>query len=112
MLRLAISLGPLVPWTIRNWRTFGVFQPLASRHAEDPGEFVPMGFNHWMKTWVVDFVSVDEVFWHVSGEAMSINALAEGAFDLREEDGTMGRVIATDSKQLYIDTDLDLGFDI
>ena len=112
MLLLATSLGPLVPWTIRNWRTFGVFQPLASRHAEDPGEFVPMGFNHWMKTWVVDFVSVDEVFWHVSGEAVSINSLPERAFDSREEHETTERLIATYNQQLYIDPDLDQEFEI
>ena len=26
-------LLPLVPWTVRNWHTFGVFQPLAPRSA-------------------------------------------------------------------------------
>ena len=26
---LAISVAPLVPWTIRNWRDFHRFQPLA-----------------------------------------------------------------------------------
>src|ERR1043166_7926150 len=31
----------LVPWTIRNWRIFHLFQPLAPAHAEMPGEFVP-----------------------------------------------------------------------
>src|SRR5579862_4914905 len=34
-----LSVLPFVPWTIRNWRTFGVFQPLAPRYATDLGEF-------------------------------------------------------------------------
>src|ERR1700678_321156 len=29
---------PLVPWTLRNWRTFHVVQPLAPRRVNDPGE--------------------------------------------------------------------------
>ncbi len=33
-----VSLSPLVPWTIRNWRVFHVFQPLVTMHATDPGE--------------------------------------------------------------------------
>src|SRR5262249_19858214 len=29
----------LTPWTVRNWRLFHVFQPLAPTHGESPGEF-------------------------------------------------------------------------
>ncbi|HEY6046604.1 MAG TPA: hypothetical protein VIU65_08375, partial [Pyrinomonadaceae bacterium] len=42
----------LTPWTIRNWRVFHVFQPLAPAHAEMPGEFVPHGYLLWLRTWV------------------------------------------------------------
>src|SRR5947209_16921089 len=110
-LLLATSLGPLLPWTIRNWHTFGVFQPLAPRYAEDPGEFVPMGFNHWMKTWMVDFAGVDEVFWHVSGETISINSLPQRAFDSREQYETTEGLFAAYNQQLYIDPDLDQQFE-
>ena len=41
---------PLVPWTVRNWRTFHVVEPLAPRSATDPGELVPSGFNRWYRT--------------------------------------------------------------
>ncbi len=33
-----LSILPFIPWTIRNWSTFHVFQPLAPRYATDPGE--------------------------------------------------------------------------
>lgn len=112
ILLLLSSLGPLVPWTVRNWRTFHVFQPLASRYADDPGEFVPMGFNHWVKTWIVDFVSVDEVFWHVSGETVSMNSLPERAFDSREEYEATDKLISAYNQQLYIDPDLDWQFEL
>src|SRR5208282_3737587 len=36
----AVSLAPLVPWTIRNWRVFHVFQPLVAMSATNPGDFL------------------------------------------------------------------------
>jgi hypothetical protein len=64
----AVALAPLVPWTIRNFRTLHHFQPLAPRYANDADELVPRGFNRWVKTWIVDYVSVEEIFWNVPGD--------------------------------------------
>ncbi len=105
------SLGPLVPWTVRNWRVFHVWQPLASRYANDPGEFLPRGFNHWVKTWMVDFVSVDEVYWKVSGEPIDPQQLPERAFDTRSEYEKTLAVIARYNEQLYIDPQMDAEFE-
>jgi 4-amino-4-deoxy-L-arabinose transferase-like glycosyltransferase len=71
-LRLAVAAGvlavlPLIPWTIRNYRTFHVLQPLAPRYVNNPGEFVPAGFFRWMRTWSVDFVDAGTVFWNLNG---------------------------------------------
>src|SRR5256712_5606168 len=46
---LAFALA-LTPWTIRNWRVFHLFQPLAPVNAEMPGEFIPHGYLRWVKT--------------------------------------------------------------
>jgi len=105
------SLAPLVPWTIRNWRVFHVRQPLASRYANDPGEFVPMGFNHWVRTWMVDFVSVEEVYWKVSGEPIDPQRLPERAFDTRTEYDKTQALIARYNQQLYIDPEMDAEFE-
>lgn len=105
------SLGPLVPWTVRNWRVFHVWQPLASRYASDPGEFVPHGFNHWVKTWLVDYVSVEEVFWHVSGEPIDPQTLPERAFDTRTEYEKTQALIARYNQELYIDPEMDAEFE-
>src|SRR5258708_17630293 len=105
------SLAPLVPWTIRNWRVFHVRQPLASRYANDPGEFVPMGFNHWVRTWMVDFVSVEEVYWKVSGEPIDPQRLPERAFDTRTEYEKTLALIARYNQQLYIDPQMDAEFE-
>jgi len=109
---LAAALGPLVPWTARNWRVFHQFQPLASRYADDPGEFVPMGFNHWMKTWVVDFVSTEEVYWKVPGEPVAANALPERAFDTWPEYQKTQQLIAQYNATLDIDPALNHEFEL
>jgi 4-amino-4-deoxy-L-arabinose transferase-like glycosyltransferase len=79
---LAISaLVPLAPWTIRNSRTFHVFEPLTPRYANEPGEFVPMGFNRWIKTWMAEYTSVEEVYWQEPGGPIDPAVLPSRAFD-------------------------------
>jgi hypothetical protein len=107
----ATSLAPLAPWTVRNWRVFHVWQPLASRYANDPGEFLPRGFNHWVKTWMVDYVSVEEVYWRVSGEQIDPQTLPERAFDTRPEYEKTQALIARYNQQLYIDPEMDAEFE-
>jgi len=54
---IALSIGfslALAPWTIRNARVFGVFQPVAPQYANMPYEFVPFGYVTWLRTWVDD----------------------------------------------------------
>jgi 4-amino-4-deoxy-L-arabinose transferase-like glycosyltransferase len=112
MVFLIISIAPLVPWTVRNWRVFHVFQPLASRYANDPGEFVPNGFNHWVKTWTADFASVDDVFWQVSGDPINFHDLPERAFDSRREYDHTRELIDRYNQELYIDPQLDWEFEL
>jgi hypothetical protein len=105
------ALAPLVPWTIRNWRTFHVIQPLAPRYANDPGEFVPSGFNRWMRTWIVDYVSVEDIYWHVPGEDISIGDLPQRAFDSRLAYERTEDIFDEYSQQLNVDADLDRDFE-
>jgi 4-amino-4-deoxy-L-arabinose transferase-like glycosyltransferase len=72
---------PLVPWTVRNWRTFHVVQPLAPRYATDPGEDVPLGFQRWYRTWAIDFASTEEVYWNYDSDRIEIGDLPARAFD-------------------------------
>jgi hypothetical protein len=73
-------LLPLVPWTIRNWRTFHRFQPLAPRSATDPGEPPSPGFNHWYRTWAMDFTTTDTVYWNINGDRIDPADLPNRAF--------------------------------
>jgi len=72
---------PLAPWTLRNWHTFHVVQPLAPRYATDPGETVPLGFQRWFRTWAIDFASTEDVYWNYNGASVEISDLPSRAFD-------------------------------
>jgi hypothetical protein len=78
---LAVSLAPLVPWTVRNWHTFHRFQPLVPESASDPDEFAPDGFDRWVRTWVADYVSTEEVYWQVPDDKVDLSLLPSRAFD-------------------------------
>lgn len=72
---------PFAAWTLRNWRVFHVVEPLAPRYATDPGEDTYPGWQTWMKTWCVDFVSTYEVYWNVPGSPLDLSKLPARAFD-------------------------------
>lgn len=109
-----IALTPLVPWTIRNWHTFHVFQPLAPRYANAPDEYVPLGFNRWVKTWLAEYVSVEDVFWNVStetpGDTVDTNVLPTRAFDSPEEKQRTERLFAEFNQTLILTPQTDAGF--
>ena len=76
---------PLSPWAARNWHTFHVLQPLAPKSAADPGEFVPKGFYRWYRTWAIDLVSTDDVYWNYNAGAVEIGDLPTRAFDTDDQ---------------------------
>jgi len=75
----------LTPWTIRNWRVFHVFQPLSPAHAEMPGEFVPHGYEQWLRTWLDDDKYVAPFLWSLDAEELDIDEVPASAFDSAEE---------------------------
>jgi hypothetical protein len=74
-------LLPLLPWTLRNQRTFHVFQPLAPYYANDPGDPISPGFNRWYRTWAIDFTSTDTIYWRYDGSRIELSDLPDRAFD-------------------------------
>jgi len=78
---VVFALTPLAPWTIRNFRTLHRFQPLAPRYANETDELVPRGFNRWVKTWMVDYVSVEEIYWNVPGDKIDPQKLPSRALE-------------------------------
>jgi 4-amino-4-deoxy-L-arabinose transferase-like glycosyltransferase len=82
---IVVSLSALMPWTLRNLHTLHEFQPLAPRYANEENAFVPMGFNRWVKTWIVDYASVEDIYWGVPGNAVDAEKLPARAFDSPEQ---------------------------
>ena len=84
MFSLAFCLV-LVPWTIRNYRVFHLFQPLAPAHAEMPGEFVPRGYFSWLRTWIDDGRYIGPVLWSLDASPIKLDDIPDRAFDSAEE---------------------------
>jgi 4-amino-4-deoxy-L-arabinose transferase-like glycosyltransferase len=105
-----VALAPLVPWTWRNFRTMGRFEPLAPRYANEEDEFVPMGFNRWIKTWIVDYTSVEEIYWPAPGNALDVGKLPDRAFDSPEQRQETVEALADYNNELHFDPELDARF--
>ncbi len=76
-----LAMTPFAAWTARNWRVFHVFQPLAPRLASDPGERGNPGWERWVKSWCLDFISTYEIYWNVPGDKLDVDELPSRAFD-------------------------------
>jgi 4-amino-4-deoxy-L-arabinose transferase-like glycosyltransferase len=106
----AIALAPLVPWTARNLRTLHRFEPLAPRYANEENEFVPAGFNRWIKTWIADYASVEEVYWAVPGNSIDIDKLPLRAFDSDEERDATEQLLSDYNDAQHVTPELDTRF--
>ena len=104
---VCFALLPLAPWTLRNWHSFHQFQPLSPRYANAAGDYVPMGFNRWVKTWIADYVSVEEIYWAVPGEELELNKLPERAFDNDAERAATEEAFELYNRDLKIPPELD-----
>lgn len=102
---------PLVPWTVRNWRTFHQFQPLAPRYATDPGENVPLGFQRWFRTWAVDFASTENVYWNYNSAAIDIGTLPSRAFDNQEQYERTAAILEDYNQDYDATSELDARFE-
>jgi len=106
----AVSLALLVPWTIRNLRTFHEFQPLAPRYANEENTFVPMGFNRWVKTWIVDYASVEEIYWAVPGNTVDPEKLPSRAFDSSDQREQTTQLLEDYNDAQHVTPELDARF--
>jgi len=106
----AVSLAPLIPWTLRNLHTLHQFEPLAPRYANEPDEFVPVGFNRWVRTWIADYSSVEEIYWQVPGAAVDAGKLPARAFDSKEQRQRTAQLLEEYNKTLEVTPDLDAKF--
>jgi len=80
-----LSVAPFALWAARNWRVFHVMEPLAPRLATDPGESTYPGWERWVKSWCLDFISTYEIYWNVPGDKLDVSELPDRAFDTPAE---------------------------
>ncbi|MGA2352528.1 MAG: glycosyltransferase family 39 protein [Terracidiphilus sp.] len=76
-----LALTPFGAWGWRNWQVFHVIEPLAPRYANDPGQTTYPGWQRWVKSWCLDFVSTYDVYWPVPGSPLNVSKLPGRAFD-------------------------------
>ncbi len=100
---LLLALLPFAAWTCRNWSIFHVFQPLAPRYANDPWEPTYPGWNRWVKTWSLDWISTDQVYWNVPDDPLNMDDLPDRAFDSPAQRRTTAALFAA-----YQDADKNL----
>ncbi len=105
-----VSLAPLGPWAWRNLHTLNRFQPLAPRYANEEDEFVPAGFNRWVKTWMADFSSVEEIYWSVPGSRVDADKLPGRAFDSEAQREQTEQLLADYNEDLHVTPELDARF--
>ncbi len=106
-----LALVPFAAWTARNWQVFHVFEPLAPRYATDPGESSNPGWQRWVKTWCLDFVSTYDIYWNVPGNAFDLAKLPSRAFDSpRQYAETVELAKAYDDNGQDISPELDARF--
>jgi len=107
---LLLTLLPLVPWTIRNERTFHVFQPIAPHYATDPGEPIDFGFQRWYRSWAIDFSSTEYFYWKYPDEPIDIAQLPDRAFDNEAQYDKTADLIADSNNAVHFHRDIDERF--
>jgi hypothetical protein len=76
-----VSILPFFVWAERNMRTFHVFQPLAPRYANDPGEDPFAGYIRWVRSFAADFTTTSEIYWSGNSDVVNPANLPARAFD-------------------------------
>ncbi len=104
------SLLAFAPWTLRNWHTFHVFQPLAPRYATDPGEPTHPGFQRWTKTVCADLVCTAEVYWAADDTTIGLDQLPSRAFDSAPQLRATQDLLAAYNRDTTITPALDARF--
>ncbi len=108
-----VALGataPLVPWTVRNLHSLHRFQPLAPRYANDSDEPLMPGFNRWVKTWIAEYVSVEDIYWNVPGEEIDFSKLPSRAFDSAQQRDQTRQLFADYNHDYDMSEELDARF--
>ena len=106
----ACALAPLLLWGIRNWHTLGRLELLAPRYATDIYEFVPLGYNRWVNTWIADYTSTEEIYWNMPGDQVDPGNLPSRAFDNSDQRERTLQLLADYNQARNLTPELDARF--
>ncbi len=106
-----VSILPFALWTGRNWQAFHTFEPLAPRYANDPGEDPHLGWQHWVKTWCLDFTCTYDIYWNVPDNQLDPSLLPARAFDSPDQKARTLALIASYNQNFEIPPELDARFE-
>ncbi|MBZ5694104.1 MAG: glycosyltransferase family 39 protein [Acidobacteriia bacterium] len=101
---------PLVPWAARNWHTLHEVQLLAPRYLQTPGEYTPLGFDAWTRTWLWRFGDVYLANWKVNYEEIPIDSLPARAFDSPDERARVANLLEPYNDTLTLSQEQDEAF--
>jgi len=68
------------------------------------------GFNRWTKTWIADYVSVQELYWPVPGEEIDVTRLPSRAFDSEAQKEETRQLFAAYNSDHDMTPELDARF--
>lgn len=111
MFTLAVGVV-LAPWTLRNSITLGKFQPLSARYAEMPGEFVPLGYRHWVLSWIDNNRYEGAAWWNLDTEAIEMDSLPNTAFDSQAEREQVRQLLDAYNQTTTVTPEWDAQFEI
>jgi hypothetical protein len=103
-------LLPMLPWAARNWKTLHEVQFLAPRYAELPGEFAPLGFNAWTRTWLWRYGDVYVTLWNLDDDEISIDQIRAQAFDSLQERARVSNLLDAYNDELMLSPEQDREF--
>ena len=86
------------------------FEPLAPRYATDSDDVTMNGFNRWVKTWIADYVSTQEIYWSVPGAEIDATHLPRRAFDSPAEQERTVELCADYNRDHEMTAEIDARF--
>jgi len=108
---VALACFPLGIWAARNYAAFHIFQPLAPKHVNDPGEPVNLGFYRWLRTWSVEFETTGNVYWAIGEDELSIDNVSPRAYDTEAQRAEIAALFDAYNVHRDLDPVIDAGFE-
>jgi len=98
----------LAPWMIRNYIALGKFQPLANAYGRPRGEYVPLGYILWIRTWMTDESNyhTHDLAFRPGSRDFEPSQLPAVAFDSAEEKQRVIQLVAQYNQKGEITPDL------